>query len=254
MDPQEPNLLHFRATPKGGEYALTLRVPESRMGTFTMPTVGSTTYAACAAPLKPRVNESTLASMVFTHNSAGAEGYHDLHFMPPRTGGADAVATDSIPGVLPSMWWPPVLGGVDTGVSASGVVHLTPYYTRPAYDGPTKILTEEFFSHTHHTLTEPSAMSIMRPEVYDGLLTVVGTTLYDDIRGELHLPRCLRTTLVVTALIIPFSQGSVTYTQASLTIPATNLADWPATTILEDNEVKVEGGYLRRKVTAYKPY
>jgi hypothetical protein len=45
-----------------------------------------------------------------------------------------------------------------------------------------------------------------------------------------------------------------TYTQAYMEIPATNVTDWPATLVISDQQRQDTGLWVRRKVTAYKPY
>jgi hypothetical protein len=83
---------------------------------------------------------------------------------------------------------------------------------------------------------------------------VVGGGAYDDIRGELHLPRCLRAAQSYTLLIPPYTVGATTFTQCSISIPATDPTAWPSTLVIDDDQEQVAGGWLRKRVTATKPY
>lgn len=250
MNPQEPNILGITDTPKPGEYGIVVRVADTNMGTFTMPTIGSTTYADCQLPGKVRTQDPVIAAMVFLFNKGGGDGYHNFYFITPRTGGAELVAFKSYTKLLPSMWWPPVLSTVSYGMNREGNYRLTPVWSRDAYHGTTLVTVEEFYSHTPHTITNPT----FRPESFDGLLSVVGGGAYDDIRGELHLPRCLRPATSLTLNIIPYTVGATTYVEASMTIPATSPTAWPATLVIDDDQEQVAGGWLRKRVTATKPY
>jgi hypothetical protein len=251
MNPQEPTLLAITDTPKPGEYGIVVRVPDQLMGDgFTMPTIGSTTYAACTLPGKVRSTDAVLGAMVFMFNKGGGDGYHNFYFMTPRTGGAETVAFNTHTKLLPSMWWPPVLSSLSYGLNRDGNYRLTPVWSRDAYNGTTLVTVEEFFSHTPHTITNPT----FRPESFDGLLSVVGGGAYDDIRGEVHLPRCLRASQTYTLTIPSYTVGSTTYTQASITIPATNPTAWPSTLVIGDDQDQVSGGWLRKRITATKPY
>jgi len=250
MNPQEPNVLSITDTPKPGEYGIVVRVPDHLMGTFTMPTIGSTTYANSALPGKVRPQHATIGAMVFMFNKGGGDGYHSFYFITPRTGGDESVAFKSYTKLVPSMYWPPVLSTLDFGMNREGNYRLTPIWSRDAYNGTTLVTVEEFYSHTPHTITNPT----FRPESFDGLLSVVGGGAYDDIRGELHLPRCLRNALTLTVLITPYTVSGVTFTQASITIPATTPTAWPSTLVIDDDQEQVAGGWLRKRVTATKPY
>jgi len=251
MDPQPPNTLRIIETPVPGAWGIVLRVADSMMGTFTMPTRLSTTYAALAfGGPKPRVSESVFAGMIFTHNEGGPDGYHSFYFHTARSSEAAAVAVHSHTEVDASMYWPDVLYGLSFGMNREGNYRITP--TLKTYTGPTKVLVEEFFGLTPFSIDVPAVTMQAMP--YDGLLFVVGATTYDDIRGELHLGRCLRAAATHTVPIIPYSSGITTFTQASLIVDATSPTEWPETLVVSDSQHLVAGGWLRRKVTAYRPY
>jgi len=246
MNPQEPNILSITDTPKPGEYGIVLRVPDHLMGTFTMPTPGSTTYGTCLLPGKVRAHEATLAAMVFTFNKGGGDGYHAFYFMTPRTGGG--MAFNTYTKLLPSMWWPPVLSTVAYDRTSDDNYVLSPVYDKDSYTGPVLVTVTEFYSQTPHDITATTFF----PEVFDDYLRVVGNP--SDVRGRLQLPRCLRSSLSLTVLITPYTVSGVTYTQASITIPATNPTTAPSTLVIGDDQEQVAGGWLRRKLTAARPY
>lgn len=255
MDTGEPNVFQTQATPKAGEVGFVVRVMDSEVGKFTMPTPRVTTYAACELPNKTRLHDSDFSAHVFAFNEPGPGNYHSFYFLPPRTSEEALVAIESYTEVDPSNYWPPVLTALPYYRRQDGSYTFKPTFKGP-YSGPTQTLVEEFFSHTPHAITLATQM---RPEPFDGLLQIVGSgagsgLFYDYFMGSIELRSCLRANFEFTLTIPTFTISGVTYTQAYMLVPATNVTDWPDTVVIDDRQRKVAGGYLRRRVTASKPY
>ena len=148
-----------------------------------------------------------------------------------------------------SGYWPTVLEAVRIFPREDGTYTFKPYY-KEAYQGPTRVLIEEFFSPVKFEIPTYEAML---PRGADEVLQVVGS-IKDWSIGRLVLKSCLHGALsYVLPLDPPVSEGIVTYIQAMLQVPTTGLTDWPATVVLDDDQREVLGGWLRRKETAIRP-
>jgi hypothetical protein len=255
MDSGEPNVFQTTATPKTGELGFVVRVMDSVMGTFTMPTPGSTTYAACKLPNKTRMHEANFKSCVFAFNEPGPGNYHSFYFLPPRTSEEALVTIESYYEIDPSTYWPPVLTALQPYLLENLHYTFKPTFKGP-YSGAARVLVEEFFSHTPHTITLSTQM---RPETFEGVLQITGAATAGGIpyyynMGELELKSCLRGSYSFVLPSPTFTVGIVTYSDCTMVVPATNVSSWPDTVVTQDGQRKVAGGYVRRRVTASKPY
>lgn len=212
-----------------------------------LPTL-QTTWANCPAWLKKAESIPSALQSYKLINHQGVGGGRMFSFALVAS---PSTAFKSKRKVLPSMYWPPVLTSLPYWQKTNGDYVFRPVY-KDAYDGPTKILIEEFFSLEEFNIPVPT--DVMRPLTYEGLLEVVGATDYDSARGYLSLKSCLRGTYTFTLAIPAVTIGAVTSSQATMIVPATNTGDWPDTVTIDDDQQEVSGGFLRRKITAYKPY
>lgn len=150
--------------------------------------------------------------------------------------------------VDPSFYWPPVLLHIEQYPKTDGTYTLKPIY-KESYSGPTRMLVEEYFSPVAHSIAVPE---IMRPLGVDDVVRV--NAPFDYVLGSLSLRACLHGNINLSLpLNPPVVDGAVTYLNAFLHVPATNMTDWPATLVADDRQREVLGGWLRRKVTAIKP-
>jgi hypothetical protein len=162
----------------------------------------------------------------------------------------------------PSMFWPKVL------LSLQGYrrVENDAYIVRPrykeAYQGPTRVLIEEFYSPT------PFEIPAYEPMVERGLHEEIGVSITTPIVpgvpgggqsfwlsiGSLNLEPCLHSAIAIVQVIDPPLQvGVVVYNFAYLNDPATNYIDWPERLVIDDRQNQVLGGWLRRRVWALRP-
>lgn len=192
---------------------------------------------------------TALQSYRLVHAAKAGELKRNFYFVENIGAGAIGTAIKSSYEVEPSFYWPPVLTSLQYYARDDGTYTFKPIY-KEDYSGPTRVLVEEFFSPTPHTIAVPT---IMRPQGVDDVLRVVGS-VKDWQVGRLVLKTCLHPAI---SLVLPLSpavtDGALTYTQASLHVPATNVTDWPATLVIDDRQREVLGGWLRRKVTAIQP-
>jgi hypothetical protein len=84
MDDLEPSIFKPIASLIPGEVGFVFRVPDSRIGTFEMPTPGVTSYQDFKGPGKVRTHEYHWADMIFTHNETGPGSYHSFYFHEDR--------------------------------------------------------------------------------------------------------------------------------------------------------------------------
>lgn len=186
----------------------------------------------------------------FTENGPVEAGWHGFYFARAFTSGERTTAFRSFPDVRGGVYWPPVLTAVGSPVQqfeaydADGVAYVADvnwdFTFKEAYKGPCLCTVEFFASDEPHSITLPTQM---RPQ---------GGTFYYGI-GQVTLPECLRTSLTLT-----YTTGTASarypYQTFSKTFDATNVSDWPTSVVIDDGQVFDRGLYIRRKVTAGKPY
>jgi len=153
----------------------------------------------------------------------------------------------------PSMFWPPVL------LTIKGYKRLDEsYVARPryknAYQGPTRVRIEEFFSPVEFNLPlyEPMIEQGVDDEV--GYSFASGGTTYYVSLGPLNLIPCLHAAISIAIPLDPtVTIGMVTIAFATLSVNATNYTDWPDELVIDDRQRQVLGGFVRRRVTALRP-
>ena len=140
--------------------------------------------------------------------------------------------------------WDRRAGGADT------VVY--PNYKRDAYNGPTKMKVEKFWSASK--FTSPDSVSFtatalqklapMLPETIQFQTPLVSVS----IKPTLHYGVLIG---VNAGSNHPIYENEV----VSVTYPAThNHKDWPTSLVISDSQKPYRGGYLRERITAYAPH
>lgn len=135
-------------------------------------------------------------------------------------------------------------GGVDT------IVY--PVYKKGAYSGPTKVLVELYW--TDSDTGFPISTS------QDGGHTHIGTInpmlpeplVFQTPIATVNVPPTLHKQILVTATT-GTNHPVYNYIGTRWLFLATNYTDWPDTLIIADSQRPYRGGYLREKITAYKP-
>lgn len=191
---------------------------------------------------------SALQDWRLVHAAKAGTLQRNFYFVENIDAGAIGTAIKSSYEVRSSSYWPPVLLRIEQYARPDGTWTLKPIY-KEAYSGPVRVLVEEFFSPTPHTIPVPE---IMRPQGVDDV--VRPSAPFDYSIGRLVLKECLHAAINLSLpLDPPVVDGSLTYINAALYVPATNLTDWPATLVISDQQREVLGGWLRRKETEIKP-
>ncbi len=141
-----------------------------------------------------------------------------------------------------NMYWPPVLGSLDAPFvwnhEAGYIVKVCQNrtFSKNAYNGPTRMDVQESYHSSAPSLDTPSIMS-PTPHQYDGY------------KMNINIPPCLHGNITSFE---NFGSGPVTGSN-TVTTSATNYVSWPSSILVEDSVTPYKGGYLRRRVTAYKP-
>jgi hypothetical protein len=140
--------------------------------------------------------------------------------------------------------WARNAGGADT------VLH--PNFIKDEYYGPTKMKVERFWSataFTEATSTSFSATALqklapMMPETIEFQTPIFKIRIKPTLHGQIQLSGTSGTNHPVYA-----------YNGTTFTYPAThNHTDWPTSIVVKDNQKRFRGGYLRERITAYKPH
>ena len=246
-DPREDCPFQTVATLKPGEVAGLLWVPESAIrGDFTL-SPGTTLATALPGVSKGDALVRGFGSYVFTDNGPVENGWHGFWFARPFTAGEITTPFRSVTELRGGIYWPAVLGGINTfqfkAYDGDGAPYtadnIWDFDVRDSYDGVTKVLIEYFASHQPHNITVPT---VMQPE---------GGTFYYGV-GQLNLPKCLHPQ-VTLSYSTGTSNSRYPYQMFSKTFPTTSVTAWPATITVDDGETFDNGLYIRRKVTGYRP-
>ena len=135
-------------------------------------------------------------------------------------------------------------GGVDT------IVY--PIYKRGAYSGPTKVLVELFWNDSEFDVADPASKT--------GSITELATInpmfpepmVFQTPIASVNVPPTLHSQIIVAA-----TTGSnhpiYNYIGTRWLFLATNYTDWPADIVIADSQKPFRGGYLRERITAYRP-
>jgi hypothetical protein len=157
---------------------------------------------------------------------------------------ADGIVAVSSYNTTQRYYWPAVLGTFElmSWVRNDGGTDVFPRYTfaPDAYNGACKALVERSWSKSPQTL---STIVQMLPT----------PVTYACPYFTMAIPECLHP--VVTAKCDTGSSDPiyVLNTGSTRTIPATNYTSWPSSIVASDEQDPYRGGYLRTKVTIYKP-
>ena len=139
--------------------------------------------------------------------------------------------------------WPAVLSGIrveDWELRAGGYNrYVTPLYKHETYSGPCRAFVQETFY--------TSAPTVVVPQVMLPLPILLATPVLSYREGPtLH-----------NAISLSLSTGTghpqYRYTAGVYSFPATNFTDWPASIVAADEVQPVRGGYIRSRMTIYRP-
>lgn len=154
----------------------------------------------------------------------------------------------------PSMFWPKVwLSSKNYRSVDSDRINIRSQY-RDAYQGPTRVLIEEFYSPTPFEipLYEPMSDGAVNEEI--GVEISVGGDVFWWSFGSFVLEPCLHPSFAITVPISPtITVNGVTYSAAYASAAGTTMTDWPERQVIDDRPREVLGGWVRRRVTALRP-
>lgn len=225
-----------------------LWVPEALVKENSIPARGTTLREFMPLVNKGRAIVDGFGGYKLTMAGELQDGWRAFWFAKERSAEEIATAYLTETNIRLGILWPAVLtsgtsANVLTKKDGGGTyVSGTAYkfvYGKPAYDGPTKVVTEFFASHTDFSIGTPSGMQ------------PTGCTLDYGI-GSISIPPCLHGS-VTLQYVIPSDHptyGAATYSD---TFAATTPATRPGTVVLSDGYGFENGIYIRRKETAYEP-
>jgi len=257
MDSQEIQILEPLALPVPGRLAMRFRVPKSLTRQADMPTPLTTTFSACKLPNKIRQDE--FGSYLFIKDEEGPSGYHEFIFAPPLTNEQVQTPYRTYFDTEPSMFWPKVLLSIQTYKRLFDNVHVARPRYKEAYQGPTRVRIEEYYS------PSPFTIPVYEPMIDRGLNDEIGTNVSSGFNtafysvGTLNLDSCLHAAIRITVVLNPpvivniGSNNTITYSFAYLNDAATNYIDWPNEIVIDDRQREILGGFVRRRVTALSP-
>jgi hypothetical protein len=252
MGPQEIQILEPLATPVPGRLAMRFRVPKSLTRQRDMPTPNETTFSACTLPNKIRVDE--FGSYLFIKDEEGPSGYHEFIFAPALTREQVQTPYRSYYETEPSMFWPKVWISSKNYRRVDNDQYSIKSKYREAYQGPTRVLIEEFYSPTPFEIPvyEPMSDGAVNEEI--GREITVGSYTYWWSFGTFVVEQCLHPAFAIVVPISPsITVNSVTYSEAYATADGTTMEDWPETLVVDDRQREILGGWVRRRVTALRP-
>jgi hypothetical protein len=215
-----------------------------------------TTFADCPAWITHGCNViSPLDEYVLVHAEKAGELQRRFYFAPDLPRETAQTPFRTYYETEPSMYWPKVLLSLKAYRRSENDAYIVRPRYKEAYQGPTRVKIEEFFSPT------PFEIPLYEPMVERGLNEEIGFEYYDGVDGpywlsvgSLNLDSCLHPAISITVPLNPAIEiGIVTYTTASLSDTATNYEDWPDELVIDDRPRQVLGGWVRRRVTALRP-
>jgi hypothetical protein len=258
MDSQEIQILEPLALPVPGLLAMRFRVPKSLTRQADMPTPLTTTFSACKLPNKIRQDE--FGSYLFIKDEEGPSGYHEFIFAPSLTNEQAQTPYRTYFDTEPSMFWPKVLLSIQAykRLLGDGTYVIRPRY-KEAYQGPTRVRIEEFYSPSPFTIPvyEPMTDRGLNDEIGTNVSSGFNTAFYSV--GTLNLDSCLHAAIRIAVVLNPpvivniGSNNTITYSFAYLNDAATNYIDWPNEIVIDDRQREILGGFVRRRVTALSP-
>lgn len=243
--------LDFEMTPHNGKRAFAITVPERDLDyNSALPERGDA-WVDCPGWLKQveRVPTSLQDYMLARHQSSGG-GSRTFFFVPDTLSPTTAYLTYY--DLEPSWFWPKVLLSIMTFRRLGDDSYvLRPRY-KEAYQGPTRVRIEEFFS------IEPFTIPIYEPMIDRGLHEEIGMeivlgNLWYSV-GTLNLEPCLHPEINIAIAIDPvINYNNTDVPFVSLYDTATNHVDWPEEIVIDDRQREVLMGFVRRRVTAISP-
>lgn len=201
---------------------------------------------------------------------AKKSGYQlrSFYFAPPITTEEAETPFRTYYETEPSMFWPKVLLSIQSYKrleSSSDAFVSRPRY-KEAYQGPTRVRIEEFYSPT------PFEIPVYEPMIDRGLNDEIGVNVSAPIIlgvssggnywysvGTLNLEPCLHSAISIGVVLDPpvvvniGFNSNIYYSFAYLFDGATNFVDWPDEVVIDDRQREVLGGFVRRRVTALSP-
>ena len=232
-----------QATKKGGDQS-------DMWGTFRYPNTAGDKYFGIYREVRQLSNNWFAVSereIIRTTKSATAanEGLVESYFytdnfrwpavLASGSGATAPVRADS---------WARNAGGADT------VLH--PNFAKDEYEGPTKMKVERYWSagafgeanSTSFSATALQKLTPMLPESIEFQTPIFSIRIKPTLHVQIQLSGTSGTNHPVYA-----------YNGTTFTYPAThNHQDWPTSLVVKDSQKRFRGGYLRERITAYKPH
>ncbi len=247
--PQELTEFSTLPTPVGEESGALLWVPERKVREGNIPARGTTLKDFMAGKVsKGDAVGRGFGDYVFTRQGDLADGWRGFYFAKARTAEQIAMAYQTEEEIRLGIFWPAVLAsGTSSNIrsyndAGGAYVSGTAYkftYAKPAYDGPTRVVTEFFASHAPFSIGTPAGMQ-PTPCTLDYAI------------GSISIPACLHGE-VTLEYTIPSDHPNYEGKTFSSTTPATVPATRPSTLVMSDGYRFENGVYIRRKETAYAP-
>lgn len=214
-----------------------------------------TTFADCPDWITREAKViSPLDAYLLIHASKAGLMQRQFIFVPPLTREAAQTPYRSYYETEPSMFWPKVWLSQKIYRRVDNDKYNIRSQYRDAYQGPTRVLIEEFYSPTPFEipLYLPLADGAVNEEI--GVEITVGFSTYWWSFGSFVLDSCLHPTFAITVPIDPgITVGVIEYTTAHAIAAGTYYTDWPETLVIDDRQRQVLGGWIRRRVTALRP-
>lgn len=214
-----------------------------------------TTFADCPDWITREAKViSPLDAYLLIHASKAGPMQRQFIFAPPLTTEEAETPFRTYYETEPSMFWPKVMLSFQTYKRITDDQWITRPTYKQAYQGPTRVLIEEFYSPTPFTIPiyDPLIDSSADVEIGAAIGTFAG--LYWASVGSLRLEACLHPTIVIIVpLDPPITVGAISYSTATAFVAGTTYTDWPDTLVVDDRQREVIGGFVRRRVTAIRP-
>jgi hypothetical protein len=187
---------------------------------------------------------------------AKKSGYQlrSFYFAPPITTEEAETPFRTYYETEPSMFWPKVMLSFQTYKRITDDQWITRPTYKEAYQGPTRVLIEEFYSPTPFTIPiyAPLIASAANVEIGAAIASTAG--LYWASVGTLSVESSLHPSIVIIVpLDPPITVGVISYLMATASVAGTTYTDWPDTLVVDDRQREILGGFVRRRVTAIRP-
>jgi hypothetical protein len=251
-DPRETTPFEVVPTAVPGEVAGLLWVHEDFIKGDLSLSIGDTLRSVATSTFRVALSSAVqrkFDAYVFTNWAGKESGWVGLWFSRVFSSGEKTTAFRTTTGVRSGIYWPPVLQNISStpfrAYDSNGGTYVADTiwdfdFSHDRYDGPTAVTVEYFASHVSHAITAPMTM---QPK---------GGT-FDYGAGTITIPECLHPALTFT-----FNTGTTSsrypYQIITKTFLPTNVTGWPSSLVIDDDEEFSNGLYIRRKVTATKPY